>query len=119
MFTRRGNVNFHNVHVWAYQNRHEIRPHSFKTKFSVNVWLGVLGGHFLPPRLSLEHFLCFLEEDFSNYFLSPVMVSNGKELGSGVTHTFLEGGLGVRLGCQSRATFLTQDQLSGCRALQI
>lgn len=87
--------------------------HSFQTEFSVNVWLGVLsdliGIHFLPPQLNLEHFLVFLEEDFPNHL---------EDLKDGV-HTFLEGWLGVCLGRQSRDTSLTKNQLYDRRTLQI
>ncbi|KAJ8912097.1 hypothetical protein NQ315_012846, partial [Exocentrus adspersus] len=54
-FTRRGITNYHNIHIWAGENPREIRPRSFQTEFSVNVWLGIFhdnvcGPHFLPPR---------------------------------------------------------------------
>lgn len=67
-FTRRGKVNFHNLHVWSHENPHEIRPRAFQTEFSVNVWLGVqdnqlCGPHFLPPRLNAQEFLNFLDND--------------------------------------------------------
>ncbi|KAJ8913316.1 hypothetical protein NQ315_010984 [Exocentrus adspersus] len=59
-FTRRGITNYHNIHIWAGENPREIRPRSFQTEFSVNVWLGIFhdnvcGPHFLPP--STLHFL--------------------------------------------------------------
>lgn len=71
-FTRRGKVNFHNLHVWSHENPHEIRPRAFQNEFSVNVWLGVqdnqlCGPHFLPPRLNSLLFLHFLENDLPNY----------------------------------------------------
>lgn len=71
-FSRRGVVNFHNLHVWSHENPHEIRPRSFQTEFSVNVWVGIqdnhlCGPHFLPPRLNSQLFLHFLENDFINY----------------------------------------------------
>ena len=64
-FTRRGVVNYHNLHVWAHDNPHEIRPRSFQNEFSVNVWIGILhsnvcGPYFLPPRLNSELFYEFL-----------------------------------------------------------
>ena len=65
-FTRRGVVNYHNLHVWAHENPHAIRPRSFQREFSVNVWLGVIndnlcGPHFLPNRLNSDHYLEFLQ----------------------------------------------------------
>lgn len=67
-FTRRGVVNYHNLHVWAQENPHEIRPKSFQQEFSVNVWLGVIddtlcGPHFLPPRLNAVSFHEFISNN--------------------------------------------------------
>lgn len=72
-FTRRGIVNFHNLHTWNHENPHEIRPSSFQNEFSVNVWVGVqsnyvCGPHFLPPRLNAALFLDFLENNLNEYF---------------------------------------------------
>jgi len=71
-FTRRGVVNFHNLHVWGNVNPHQVRPRTFQQEFSVNVWIGVIGNHligphFLPPRLNSHLFLQFLENDLGNY----------------------------------------------------
>lgn len=67
-FTRRGVVNYHNLHVWSHENPYEIRPSSFQHEFSFNIWLGVLhnticGPYFLPHRLNSVLFLQFLEND--------------------------------------------------------
>ena len=64
-FTRRGVTNYHNLHVWAHDNPHEIRPRAFQNEFSVNVWIGILhnnvcGPHFLPPRLTSDLYHEFL-----------------------------------------------------------
>lgn len=71
-FTRRGVVNYHNLHVWAQENPHEIRPRAFQTEFSVNVWIGVIndnlcGPHILPNRLNSVLFLDLLENDVFQY----------------------------------------------------
>lgn len=70
-FTRRGIVNFHNLHVWAHENPHAIRPRSFQHEFSTNVWIGIYGNHvfgpyFLPQRVNSQNFLQFFEEEHAN-----------------------------------------------------
>lgn len=72
-FTRRGVVNYHNLHVWAQENPHAIRPKSFQTEFSLNVWIGIIddnlcGPYFLPHRLNSALFLDFLENNFLDIF---------------------------------------------------
>lgn len=61
-FTRRRIVNFHNQHVWAHKNPHEIRPRNFQQEFSVNVWARIYNGnlfgpYILPQRLNFLEFL--------------------------------------------------------------
>lgn len=70
-FTRAGVVNYHNLHVWAHENPHTIRPANFQNEFSCNVWVGLMGNqicgpHFLPPRLNGVLFHQFLEEDLED-----------------------------------------------------
>lgn len=71
IFTRDGVVNYHNLHIWAHENPHEIRRGKFQQRFSVNVWIGLLGGticgpHFLPARLNAESFLFFLNNELGD-----------------------------------------------------
>lgn len=66
-FTRNGIINFHNTHVWADENPHAIRRHNFQHRFSINVWVGVIGDHLigpyvLPMRLNGEAYLNFLTD---------------------------------------------------------
>jgi hypothetical protein len=68
-FTRTGVFNYHNLHVWAHENPHEIRPASFQNEFSCNVWMGVYnnaicGPYFLPRRLNSNLFYEFLQNNF-------------------------------------------------------
>lgn len=64
-FNREGITNFHNLHYWAEDNPHVKRQTSFQRKFSVNVWMGVIGNnligpHFLPDYLNGESYEYFL-----------------------------------------------------------
>lgn len=66
-FTRDGILNFHNTHVWADANPHEVHQKKFQRRFSINVWAGIVGnfliGPFvLPDRLNGEHYLQFLRD---------------------------------------------------------
>lgn len=70
-FTKDGVVNFHNLHSWAEENPHEIRPSSFQRRFSVNVWAGILGAniigpYILPPRLTGPAYLNFLQNQLGD-----------------------------------------------------
>lgn len=56
-FTRNGNNNFHNLHLWDTENPHGIIEARHQRRFSVNVWGGIIGNFllgpvFLPPRLN-------------------------------------------------------------------
>lgn len=74
-FSRNAIMNFHNNHIWALENPHEIVETHFQEQFSLNVWGGIIGDHligpvFLPGRLTgelyryfLQHQLCLLLED--------------------------------------------------------
>ncbi|GFX15779.1 uncharacterized protein TNCV_1061011 [Trichonephila clavipes] len=61
-------MNFHNLHTWADENPHAIRPHGTQRKCSINVWAGIvgdclLGPYILPERLNGSVYLTFLQED--------------------------------------------------------
>ncbi|GFX14633.1 uncharacterized protein TNCV_4016311 [Trichonephila clavipes] len=60
-------MNFHNLHTWADENPHAIRPHGAQRKCSINVWAGIvgdclLGPYILPKRLNGSVYLTFLQE---------------------------------------------------------
>lgn len=66
-FTRDGVFNSHNLHEWAHENPHNKKPFGHQHRFSLNVWLGIIGTrivgpHFLPNRLNAENYLHFLNE---------------------------------------------------------
>ena len=67
-FTRDGIVNFHNTHVWAYENPHATVESRHQQRFSLNVWAGLVGDHLigpyvLPNRLNGQAYLTFLRDD--------------------------------------------------------
>ena len=51
IFTHEGVFNFHNSHCWDHDNPHMTRPHSHQTRFSVNVWAGIVGDQLVGPYL--------------------------------------------------------------------
>ncbi|GFW83395.1 DUF4817 domain-containing protein [Trichonephila clavipes] len=66
-FSLEGVMNFHNLHTWADENPHAIRPHGAQRKCSINVWAGIvgdclLGPYILPERLNGSVYLTFLQE---------------------------------------------------------
>lgn len=61
-FTRVGLFNVHNEHWWGPINPHATKRDSFQTRFSVNVWAGILndqilGPHFIEGRLGGQEYL--------------------------------------------------------------
>ncbi|EFN63884.1 hypothetical protein EAG_08086, partial [Camponotus floridanus] len=66
-FSRNAIRNFHNNHVWAEENPHEVCEDRFQHQFSLNVWIGIVGDWligpiFLPERLTGTVYRNFLEE---------------------------------------------------------
>lgn len=77
MFTRDGIINYHNVHIWADANPHAIRHSRFQSRFSVNLWAGILDGKLigpfeLPCRLNGRAYLSFLRFDLPNLLFEIV-----------------------------------------------
>uniref|UniRef100_A0A2A4JFB1 Uncharacterized protein n=1 Tax=Heliothis virescens TaxID=7102 RepID=A0A2A4JFB1_HELVI len=64
-FTRIGMFNIHNAHYWTETNPRVARPDHILTRFSVNVWAGILGNRLLGPvfldRLNGDTYLELLE----------------------------------------------------------
>ncbi|CAH2088099.1 unnamed protein product [Euphydryas editha] len=70
-FERTGVFNIHNYHSWAIENPHMARPSNFQTRFSVNLWLGIVNGTLigpfeLPNRLNGAQYLEFLQNDLDD-----------------------------------------------------
>lgn len=66
-FSRNAIRNFHNNHVWADENPHEVIEDRFQHQFSLNVWVGIVGDCligpiFLPERLTGDVYRNFLEQ---------------------------------------------------------
>ncbi|KAJ4446068.1 hypothetical protein ANN_12759 [Periplaneta americana] len=65
-FTRDGITNFHNQHVWAYENPRATVPSHHQVRFSLNMWAGIIGDrlvgpHVLVNRLTGQAYTNFLE----------------------------------------------------------
>lgn len=68
-FGRDGITNMRNSHVWSpmEENPHATYETHFQTRFSVNVWCGIIGNHLVGPfvlehRLTGQLYLNFLQE---------------------------------------------------------
>lgn len=48
-FTNHGNVNLHNMHLWATENPHWLRQVEHQRQWSVNVWCGIIGDKIIGP----------------------------------------------------------------------
>ncbi|KAJ4435025.1 hypothetical protein ANN_23598 [Periplaneta americana] len=65
-FTRDSITNFHNQHVWAYENPRATVPSHHQVPFSLNMWAGIIGDrlvgpHVLVNRLTGQAYTNFLE----------------------------------------------------------
>ncbi|KAJ4436030.1 hypothetical protein ANN_18657 [Periplaneta americana] len=65
-FTRDGITNFHNQHVWAYENPRATVPSHHQVRFSLKMWAGIIGDrlvgpHVLVNRLTGQAYTNFLE----------------------------------------------------------
>lgn len=78
-FTKKGIMNFHNLHTWADENPNLIRVANSQYQFSINVWAGIIGNDIigpiiLPNRLDHVSYLNFLRNDLPE--LLPVLARN-------------------------------------------
>ncbi|KAJ4449147.1 hypothetical protein ANN_00542 [Periplaneta americana] len=61
-FTRDGITNFHNQHVWAYENLRATVPSHHQVRFSLNMWAGIIGDRLVGPHvLTGQAYTNFLE----------------------------------------------------------
>ncbi|GBM50286.1 hypothetical protein AVEN_219060-1 [Araneus ventricosus] len=52
--TREGVFNTHNAHMWSSENPHITVSSNVQHKFSINIWVGILGDNLLRPYVLLE-----------------------------------------------------------------
>lgn len=83
-FDRQGITNFHNLHYWAPENPHLRRTTNFQRRFSVNVWMGIIGGtligpHFFPDTLDGRSYEAFLRDNFEE-LLDDVPLANRQDM---------------------------------------
>ncbi|KAJ4451659.1 hypothetical protein ANN_03129 [Periplaneta americana] len=62
-FTRDGITNFHNQHVWAYENPRATVPSHHQVRFSLNMWAGIIG-----DRLINRQHIHFLHDGVPAHF---------------------------------------------------
>lgn len=67
-FTRNGINNTRNCHNWAQDNPHATVQKNFQTRFSVNVWCGIINDMLIGPaivedRMTGDSYLHFLQND--------------------------------------------------------
>lgn len=80
--SRNSIINFHNNHIWALENPHEIVETQFQAQFALNVWGGIIGDHligpvFLPSRLTGESYRFFLQHELSSLLEDlPLLLRN-------------------------------------------
>ncbi|KAJ4426257.1 hypothetical protein ANN_27069 [Periplaneta americana] len=65
-FTRDGITNFHNQHLWPYENPRATVPSHHQVRFSLNLWAGIIGDRLVGPhalvnRLTGQAYTNFLE----------------------------------------------------------
>jgi hypothetical protein len=53
ILTREGVFNVHNKHHYAQKNPRLVRQQRFPRRFSINEWMGVIGGVLIDPFLGL------------------------------------------------------------------
>jgi len=49
-FSSDGSVNRHNCHYWSVDNPHWMREEQQQGRWSINVWLGIVGDHVIGPH---------------------------------------------------------------------
>ena len=72
-FTRDGILNFHNQHVWADENPYAVQETRHQDRFSINVWVGVLGDRLLGPYVLPQRLTGARYHHFLNNILPILM----------------------------------------------
>ncbi|KAJ4435587.1 hypothetical protein ANN_18203 [Periplaneta americana] len=79
-FTRDGITNFHNQHVWAYENPRATVPSHQQVRFSLNMWAGIIGDRLVGPhvllnRLTVQAYTNFLENTIPHVLEDTPLIS--------------------------------------------
>lgn len=103
-FNREGITNFHNLHHYADENPHAKMQKKHQTRFSLNVWAGIIGTHvlgpvYLPQTLNAAAYLNFLQTDLPS-LLEDVPLS------------FLNGMVFQNDGCPAHSSLIVKNFLS-------
>jgi Transposase. len=83
-FTRNGVFNFHNTHIWADENPHALIESGHQARFSLNIWMGIVGDRFLGPvvlpnRLTGAAYLNFLQNTLYE-FLEDIPLNQRQQM---------------------------------------
>lgn len=84
-FDQDGITNYHNLHHWAVENPHCIRPVNSQRRFSINVWCGIidntlLGPFFYEGNLNQVNYLEFLTTRFEEYLNNAVAINQRRNV---------------------------------------
>ncbi|KAJ4451131.1 hypothetical protein ANN_02571 [Periplaneta americana] len=84
-FTRDDITNFHNQHVWAYENPCATVPSLHPVRFSLNMWAGIIGDrlvgpHVLVNRLTGQAYTNFLENTIPPHVLEDTPLINHQHI---------------------------------------
>lgn len=72
IFESHGQINRHNKHYYAEQNPHCAKVHNFQGRWTVNVWLGIVGDHVIGPE--------FIEGNMNARYYSQFLLHRLDEL---------------------------------------
>jgi len=79
-----GSVNLHNMHYWSEVNPHWMREVQHQARWSVNVWVGIIGGQIIGPfifnaTVNGERYLEFLIHELPPY-LGDVLLAIRRDM---------------------------------------
>ncbi|KAJ4444989.1 hypothetical protein ANN_06788 [Periplaneta americana] len=75
-FTRDGITNFHNQHVWAYENPRATVPSSHQVRFSLNMWAGIIGDRLVAPHVLVNRLTGQAHTNFLENTIPHVLEDN-------------------------------------------
>ncbi|KAJ4439751.1 hypothetical protein ANN_07879 [Periplaneta americana] len=84
-FTRDGITNFHNQHVWAYENPRATVPSHHQVRFFLNMWAGIIGDRLVGPHVLVNRFTGqaytnFLENTIPSHVLEDTPLINRQHI---------------------------------------
>ncbi|KAJ4429247.1 hypothetical protein ANN_26250 [Periplaneta americana] len=68
-FTRDAITNFHNQHVWAYENPRATVPSHHQMRFSLNMWAGIIGARLVGPHVIVNR---LTGQAYTNFLVNTI-----------------------------------------------